>query len=109
MVGGLVTAAYFQLGRASLDTEEKPWDNIEQAHRDIDQMTIDQTWELWKRVRDEPIGPYVPPTFVVYRYVSAYWLKTVISSLVVAVVGLVAMLSAFFARSKAKSRRRPTR
>lgn len=108
MFGGLATAAYFQLGRASLDTEESPWDNIEQARRDIDQLTVDQTWELWKRVRDEPMGPYIPPTFVVFRRVSAYWLKTVISSLAVAAVGLVAMLSAFFARSKAKSRRRPT-
>jgi hypothetical protein len=109
MVGGLATAAYFQLGRARLDTDEKPWDNIAQAHRTIDQMNIDQTWELWKIVRTERIGPYVPPAFVMYRYVSAYWLKNVISGMVVAVVGLVVMLSAFFARSKAKSRRRPTR
>jgi hypothetical protein len=108
LVGGLITAGLFQVGRTGLETEEKPWDNLERAYQDIDSMNITQTWDLWTMVRTDTIGPYNPPTFIWHRLLSSDWLKTVVASLIVAAVGFVLMLSAFFVRPRTKPPARRT-
>jgi hypothetical protein len=108
MVAGLGTAAFFQFARSGLDTQEQPsWDNTEEVHRDIDQMNIEQTWELWKLVRDQSIGPYRPPTFIVSRLWSAAWFRTVIAGLAAAGIGFLMMAGASFFRSRSDTRKRP--
>ncbi len=86
-VGGVGIAVYYQLWRAQLITEEVPWDNIEQVTRDIDNMSLEQTWELWQLVRTQEIGPYRPPGFIRGRLVSAEWKKNVYIALATAAVG----------------------
>lgn len=108
LVGGLGTAGFFQLGRAGLETEAIPWDNLERSRQDIDQMSIGETWELWTIARTDAIGPYAPPLFIRHQFLSAKWRRVVVGSLVVAAVGLVVLLSAFLGRRRAKPRVRPT-
>lgn len=111
--GGLATAAYYQWGRASLDTEERPWDDLAEDWKAIDAWGIDQAWEAWREVRDKPIGPYTPPVFISHRYISAFWLTRVIRGLVIAGIGLLVLLSAYVVGFVMKPRaqhatRRPT-
>ncbi len=94
LVGGLVMAAYYQWGRANLDTEETTWDVLPEDLKSIDAWTIGQAWDTWREVRNEPIGPYTPPAFITYRYISAFWLTRVIRGLVIAGLGLLVLLSA---------------
>jgi hypothetical protein len=108
LVTGLILAGIFQVGRSGLKTEEAPWDNLERAYQDIDQMTILQTWDLWQMARTDAIGPYNPPQFIWHRLWSATWLRTAVISLVVAAVGFVMMSSAFVIRPKARRPKRPT-
>ena len=98
----------FRSGRAGLETEEVPWDNLERSRQDIGQMNIGETWELWTLARTDSIGPYNPPLFIRHQVLSARWLRVVVGSLVVAAVGLVVLLSAFLVSPRAKSRVRPT-
>ncbi len=105
LMGGLLSAAFFQIGRAGLETEERPWDNLERAYQDIDAMNIEQTWELWTNVRDDSIGPYNPPSFIRHRLWSARWFRAVAISLIVSGIGLVLTLSSFFARPQSPARR----
>ncbi|MHB8972155.1 MAG: hypothetical protein ACYC3X_06590 [Pirellulaceae bacterium] len=105
---GLAMAAYYQWGRSSLDTQERPWDNVAEDHKSIDAWSIDQTWEAWKNVRGESIGPYTPPAFVAYRFISAYWLRNVFKGLMVAGVGSLLLVSAFLAGFLTKPRARRT-
>ncbi len=108
-VGGLGVAGYYQWGRTNLFTEEVKWDNLEESHARIDSFTISETWEGWKVLRDGSIGPYAPPVFVVHRFVSEYWLKHVLGSLIVAAVGLALVVFAFISRSATRRRGRPSR
>jgi hypothetical protein len=108
-VGGLGVAGYYQWGRTNLFTEEVKWDNLEESHARIDSFTISEAWEGWTVLRDGSIGPYTPPVFVVHRFVSEYWLKHVLGSLIVAAVGLALVLSAFISRSATRGRGRPSR
>jgi hypothetical protein len=107
LVGGLLTAGVFQMGRSGLKTTETTWDNLERAHQDIDSMTITQTWDLWTMARNDTIGPYNPPPFILHRLWSATWLRAVVGGMAAAVVGLVLMVSAFVIRPRAKPRGRP--
>ncbi|NLX55210.1 MAG: hypothetical protein GXY58_08860 [Planctomycetaceae bacterium] len=105
LMGGLLSAAFFQMGRAGLETEERPWDNLERAYQDIDTMDIEQTWELWTNVRNESIGPYNPPPFIRHRLWSARWYRSITISLIVSAIGLVLTLSSFLARPQSPARR----
>ena len=109
MVAGLATAAYFQIGRSRLQTEAVPWDNLELALKNIDNMNIDQAFQLWQEIRDDPIGPYHPPNYIMARYVSAGVLNYVLGSLGVAALGLIVLLSAFLLspRKKQAAGKRP--
>jgi hypothetical protein len=105
---GLARAAYYQWWRSTLDTQERPWDDLTEAHKAIDGWNIDQTWVAWEKIRAEPLGPYTPPVFVVHRIYSAFWLKKVIENLVAAGVGFLMLLSAFIAGFVTKPHARRT-
>lgn len=97
-VGGLAAAGYLQLGRSTLRTEAFEWDNLEMAMEGIDGMNVEQTWELWQILRDESIGPYSPPSFIMSRFVSDFWYRYVIGGLVMAGCGAVMALAAYVIR-----------
>lgn len=108
VVGGLGTAAYFQFWRTRLITAESRWDNFEAELQNIDQMNIEQAWDLWMVIRTEAIGPYDPPGFVRGRYYFAYWFKIVIGALSAAVVGGFLMACAAVVGPRAKPTVRKT-
>jgi len=92
---GLVTAGFFLFARTRVDTSETAWDNIDQSHRAIESLNISDAWDLWMEVRDETIGPYNPPGFIIRRYYSAEWFRISMGGVIALIVGLVFMLSAF--------------
>jgi hypothetical protein len=100
-VGGLGTAGFFQFVRTGLNTEEQQWDDVATVHRDIDQMDVNKTWELWKIVRAESIGPYRPPQFILLQFFSAAWLKAVIGGLTALTVGAAIVLSTILVKPRA--------
>jgi hypothetical protein len=101
-VGGLGTAAFYQFWRTRLITDETPWDNLEQAHQDIDQMGVEKAWELWLLVRTDNIGPYSPPGFVRGRHASDTWYKVIVGALSTAGVGAFLAACALVVGPRAK-------
>lgn len=98
LVGGLGVATYYQLGRVNLHTDEVEWDTLDKAHAKIDKFTIVEAWEAWTILRNDTIGPYNPPFFVVHRMASEAWLANVKYSLMVAATGLALALIAVLTR-----------
>ncbi|MHB8863379.1 MAG: hypothetical protein ACYC6N_13305 [Pirellulaceae bacterium] len=106
LVGGLLTAAYYQWGRMRLDVQERTWDDLTEDHATIDAWHIDEAWDVWRKMRNDSIGPYTPPFFVVNRLVSAYWYKYVVAGLIAAGGGMLFLLVAFVAGYAKKPRAR---
>jgi hypothetical protein len=102
MAGGLGHAGYLQIGRLGLPTQETDWDNLEVVMETMDSLTIDQTWEVWNIMRDAPIGPYSPPDFIMFRRVSAIWLRRIWISLAVAAGGFMLAACALVIGPRAK-------
>ncbi len=103
MAIGLGIAGYYQLGRSQLDTREDPnWDNLSSALATVDRLTVDQTWESWLRLRDEEVGPYDPPRYIVHRQASVTWWRSVVQGLIIAGVGILLSIGSYVA-SRARS------
>ncbi len=91
-VFGLSRAAYFQLGRSSLDTQEVAWDRtLDSDIAKLANMNLEEAWKNWELVRDSGIGPYQPPPFIVSRLVSTYLKNFVLAWIGIALGGLVAV------------------
>ena len=76
LVGGLGTAGFFQVGRADLETEEVPWDNLERSHQDIDQMNIGaDLGTLDSSAGPIPSAPTTLPYSSGIEFLSADWLR----------------------------------
>ncbi len=93
---GFAIGVYYQLGRASLDTEEVVWDTrLDSDLELLDNMNLEEAWKNWENVRDSGIGPYNPPRFIKSRVVSAFWKKYVVVGLGIGLSGLALMGIAF--------------
>ncbi len=93
---GFAVGAFYEWGRANLDTEEVAWDTrLETDMELLDQMNLEAAWENWKKVRSSDIGPYHPPRFIKSRVISDFWKKYVIVGFGIGLGGLVLMGIAF--------------
>lgn len=94
LLGGAATAAYCQWIRSQLYTQEYVWDDVERACAEIAKMNIDAAWTLWADQRDQAIGPYEPPVFIVHRHLAALLWRYVLLGFVAAGAGLGLMVLA---------------
>jgi hypothetical protein len=92
-VYGLARAAYFEFGRANLDTREvADWDaNLDTDLALLENMNLEEAWDLWLAVRDSDIGPFSPPQYVQARMLADFLKSVVFVSAVIGLFGLSLM------------------
>ncbi len=105
---GLLRATYFQWNRSTLDTEEVAWDQtLDSDINNLTNMNLDQAWNNWLSVRDNDIGPYRPPNFIISRRISSWMQERAAYGLGLALAGLVMIGIAFVLPRSTPARGRP--
>jgi hypothetical protein len=97
-VGSLGGAAYVQSYRMSLDTEEKPYDNLDAALRQIDGLQPAESFKAWEVVREKGIGERNPPDFVVAREISKWLWKVILGMFAGFGLGVALIVASFLVR-----------
>lgn len=110
-VCGLVMSAYALLRTFQYDVPPVDQNSVAQWINVIDDLTLDQQWQLWVTARDQGL-PQHYSNVTVMRAVAASYRRFLSVALAIATVGLLLSGSAWFIRpapSRRVAGRRPTR
>lgn len=99
-VAGAAAAIYYFYYVIAIDVTPPSQADLDAMYAQIDTIPVDELYETYKKVRNQPLGPPEPPFYVRALRLEAEYYRNGIIAAITTGVGLLMMVGSFFLRSK---------
>lgn len=88
-LGGLAVAGLFGADWVRITIPPLPEANVEPSLAEVDALSAAAAWDAWTELRNEGLGPYVPPAKFMAEAALQRMFRVMVGALVVAAAGAV--------------------